>query len=82
MVRVSGKVSHALYVLSYCLTYLPVNRGVLRQIVKGGEDAEVGDEAEDEAASTGPALAVAFAAAIDARTRSSAPSPDAAKHTS
>ena len=48
---------------------------------KGRGDAEVEDEAEDEAA-MGPALAVAFAAAIDARTRSSAPSPHAVKHTS
>lgn len=50
---------------------------------KGGEDDEAAACAEDEAqAAAGPALASAFAAAIDARTRSSAPSPDAAKHTS
>ena len=47
---------------------------------KGGEDDEAAACAEDEAqAAAGPALASAFAAAIDARTRSSAPSPDAAK---
>eukprot|EP00964_Phaeocystis_antarctica_P013379 scaffold7332_cov63-Phaeocystis_antarctica.AAC.1 len=61
--------------------YLPVKRGVLRQMEKGGEDVEAEDEAEDEAAA-GPALVVAFAAAIDAHTRSSAPSPGATKHTS
>ena len=60
---------------------------MLRQMEKGGEDDEAEDEAgacaEDEGqAATGPAVASAFAAAIDARTRSSAPSPDAAKHTS
>lgn len=67
--------------LTVLLSYLPVKRGVLRQMEKGGEDVEAEDEAEDEAAA-GPALVVAFAAAIDAHTRSSAPSPGATKHTS
>ena len=79
----SGKASRAIYVISYCLTDLPVKRDVPRQMEKGGEDDEAAACAEDEEqAAAGPALASAFAAAIDARTRSSAPSPDAAKHTS